>query len=250
MTGLLAAQNEIAGKYLRYAGFSPSVLDEFEIGPGEPVKGCSWDGANLLSSIVGASDHEVRVHDGFSDTVDTVIDVAAIDTNVTGITFDGTDVYLSGNGTNTLYQLDGLTNTVLDSIPSLFTNPNGIEWVGSELWTCAANGNSSKQDGLTATVLDEFVPPFTNQTGLTANIGGSAITANKGTPGAGSAATHTLHYKFTATVVDEFALLVADTGSSLPGLFEVSWDERLTTPSPATTARRPHMAALTRRRRR
>lgn len=95
------------------------------------------------------------------DTGTVVYQFNAPSTNVDGMTWDGTNLWLGSDGLDRIYKMDTLGN-VLDSFPAPSTTATGLCWDGQYLW-CADGGTIRiyKMDPSNGAILDSIPGPGT-----------------------------------------------------------------------------------------
>ncbi|MGB7055581.1 MAG: glutaminyl-peptide cyclotransferase, partial [bacterium] len=98
-------------------------------------------------------------HNPPRDTGTVVYQFAAPSTNVDGMTWDGTNLWLGSDGLDRIYKMDTLGN-VLDSFPAPNTTSTGLCWDGQYLW-CADGGTIRiyKLDPVTGAIIDSIPGP-------------------------------------------------------------------------------------------
>ena len=96
------------------------------------------------------------------DTGTVVYQFNAPSTNVDGMTWDGTNLWLGSDGLDRIYKMDTLGN-VLDSFPAPSITATGLCWDGMYLW-CADGGTIRiyKMDPATGAILDSIPAPGSN----------------------------------------------------------------------------------------
>jgi len=157
-----------------------SQCDNIGFGPG----GLAWDGAYLW---VGGGFGNARIYKYDVATCSIVSSFAAPSAGwldaITGLAFDGTNLWCHPEETGLIYKLDPSDGTVLDSFeaPSYGTgdpNGGGLAWDGSNLWHVHSEWNTLyKLDPTNGSVLDSFSVPSGYSSGL-AFWDGKLVVAN------------------------------------------------------------------------
>ena len=84
-----------------------------------------------------------------------------------GLTWDGTCLWVSDHGTMKAYRVDPNTGAVVRSIPLPGTYPNGLAWDGSALWYAESDGDRIyRLDPADGAVLLSFPSPGPGPSGL------------------------------------------------------------------------------------
>lgn len=117
------------------------------------VVGIAFDGSGNLLTVDFSKD--LRIHDGFSTTVDSTINLSVVTGTPSGLAFFGGNAYV-GDLNGVVWKLDGLTNNVLSSI-TLPTDPIDIDFMGIDLiYTSPADDLMKKMVGFSAILGDSF----------------------------------------------------------------------------------------------
>ena len=91
---------------------------------------------------------------------------APVVNSMSGLAFDGTNVWLTGQSTNTIYELDSLGN-VISSFAGPATNPTGLTFDGTNLWVVDRDMNTIYELDTLGNVISSFATPGTDSRGLT-----------------------------------------------------------------------------------
>lgn len=148
---------------------SGNIISSFQ-GFSSSNHGLAWDGTGLWCAGDYSEDYIVKLTnsgarvDSFPETWD----------YIGGITFDGNHVWVSVYYPNTplnLYKVDPQTGNILDTIPSLGTQPQGLAWDGQNIWVVMDDNDGDpekiwKLDPLTGDTLLSFYIPTTRPRGL------------------------------------------------------------------------------------
>ena len=109
-----------------------------------------------------------------------VVQIIDVSLNPTGVSSDGTNVWVTNNSSNTVSKIDILTGIVVQSI-SVGTNPTGISSDGTNVWVANFNDNSvSKISIASGTVVQTITTLIgTNPRGISSD-GTNVWVANAG----------------------------------------------------------------------
>jgi len=85
-----------------------------------------------------------------------------------GLAWDGTNLWNADFATSTIYKLDPIDGTVVDSFPSPQVQPNGLTYDGSALWLAVDSGDNTiyKINPSTGDVIGTFDSPSEYPQGL------------------------------------------------------------------------------------
>lgn len=119
--------------------------------------GVSWDADGNPYYCDGVTD-VMRRNVGFTTTLDVSVDVSGFETAPLGISWTGTDTWMSGNSSDTNYLFTGFTNTIDTSYSTIAAvadnSPWGITWDGTDHYFVGKQGDNAYQmDGDTSTEL-------------------------------------------------------------------------------------------------
>lgn len=115
-------------------------------------------------------------------------------------------------GTNTIYQHDGFSTTILDSFSSPSSSTHGLSWDGTNLISGDDNETVYQHDGFSSTILDSFsLPGATPVYGGITHDGTNVYTSDNDTD------LIQKHSGFSSTVTDSFT----EPGAITTGL---TWD--------------------------
>ena len=112
---------------------------------------------------------EFKVSDGAtSGTVGTLLESFAVPeaNSMSGLAFDGTNFWLNGQNSNTVYQLDSAGN-LLSSFSGPGTSPTGLTFDGTNLWLVDRDMNMIYELDTAGNLLSSFATPGTDSRGLT-----------------------------------------------------------------------------------
>lgn len=160
-----------ASVYL-HTGITSSITTTLTDAVFTGVRGVAWARGNLLSITDDGGTGTIRVHDGFSTTVDDSFATPAA--NPVGITYDGTNIISLDSTTGVIYVHDGLSDTILLSLTSpAGTDSSGISYNGINiLISDSANNLIYVFDFNSASVKYSFSGPGTLASGIAVtNIG-------------------------------------------------------------------------------
>ena len=120
---------------------------------------------------VGYDSFDFKVSDGFAQTTGTVLNSfipsgpAGVSGN-TDLAFDGTNIWLSHNTTDTIYELDAAGN-ILSSFAAPSTHPAGLTFDGTNLWLVDRSSDVIYELDTAGNILSSFAAPNTSPSGLT-----------------------------------------------------------------------------------
>ena len=86
--------------------------------------------------------------------------------NPHGLAWDGTNLWLADNGSDTIFELT-TTGTVVSSFPTPGPNPRGLTWDGTNLWLSDNNTDTVYELSTTGTIVSSFPSPGPNAQGMT-----------------------------------------------------------------------------------
>lgn len=116
-----------------HSGFSSSTTDSFTTG-GDDEHGATWDGTNAIVICRNSSTYStLHLMTGFSGSEQSSFSITTAATKSgRDTTWDGTNVYTTDIGNETMTQNVGFSSSVNSTLSSPYANPNGATWHNAE----------------------------------------------------------------------------------------------------------------------
>ena len=100
------------------------------------------------------------MRDASADALPTFTALSAPDKNVSGISYDGSSLWITVDGGQMIYQVDEKTNSILRKIPFFEKESGGSAWDGRYLWQLAwVSKRIHKIDLTTGVIVRTFPSP-------------------------------------------------------------------------------------------